>query len=64
MLFRFFILVLFISCSTEKYNWFSGTVDEALLLIESNPEKLILLDFYFRIPNLQIKKNLKKIYDL
>ncbi len=26
--------------------------------------KLILLDFYFRIPNLQIKKNLKKIYDL
>ena len=26
--------------------------------------KLILLDFYFRIPNFQIKKDLKKIYDL
>tara|TARA_Y100000996_G_C22282587_1_gene544665 strand:- start:290 stop:439 length:150 start_codon:yes stop_codon:yes gene_type:complete len=46
MLFRFLILVLFISCSTDKYNWFIGTVNEALLLIESNPEKLILLDFY------------------
>tara|TARA_Y100000994_G_scaffold62789_1_gene50937 strand:+ start:4493 stop:4642 length:150 start_codon:yes stop_codon:yes gene_type:complete len=46
MLFRFLILVLFISCSTDKYNWFIGTVNEALVLIESNPEKLILLDFY------------------
>ena len=26
--------------------------------------KLILLDFYFRIPNFKIKKDLKKIYDL
>ena len=26
--------------------------------------RLILLDFYFRIPNFQIKKDLKKIYDL
>mgnify|MGYP001396564811 CR=1 FL=1 len=46
MLIRIFILVLFISCSTDKYNWFSGTIDEALSSINANPEKLVLLDFY------------------
>tara|TARA_Y100000588_G_C14133064_1_gene872547 strand:+ start:392 stop:541 length:150 start_codon:yes stop_codon:yes gene_type:complete len=46
MLIRILFLLLFLSCSTDKYNWFYGTIDEALASLDTNSKKLILLDFY------------------
>tara|TARA_B110000263_G_C14967001_1_gene355248 strand:+ start:97 stop:246 length:150 start_codon:yes stop_codon:yes gene_type:complete len=46
MMVRILFLILFLSCSSDNYHWFYGTLDEALLSLDANPKKLILLDFY------------------
>ena len=46
MILRLLFLLCFMSCSNEQYIWFSGSVEEALSSIESNSNKLVMLDFY------------------
>ena len=46
MLIRFLFLLFLLSCSKDHYTWFYGSVDEAIDLIKSESNKLVLLDFY------------------
>ena len=46
MIIRILFLFLFLSCSSDSYTWFHGTLDEAILSMDSNSKKLVLLDFY------------------
>ena len=45
MLIRLLLVLLLFSCSSETYQWFDGTLDEALSSAEE-ANKIILLDFY------------------
>ena len=40
------VLVLVSACTSEKYIWYSGSLEEALELISASRKKLVMLDFY------------------
>tara|TARA_Y100000588_G_C13818926_1_gene738540 strand:- start:298 stop:447 length:150 start_codon:yes stop_codon:yes gene_type:complete len=40
------LLVLTVSCSSDSYTWYGGTIDDAISSIEPGSSKLVMLDFY------------------
>jgi len=46
MIFRILIFLLLSSCTKESYQWYSGSIDEALSKISNDSNKILFLDFY------------------
>ena len=40
------LLLLFLSCSDSKFEWYQGTLDNALNELADEKNKILFLDFY------------------